>query len=241
MTDSSRKIWHDIFQLSQAVFRVTHLFPQDEILRRHLREKITEILYQSSPNFGSKNYKNLVQEFHGFRGLLFSAKSCNFVNEKNLIILINECEKMIENLDQKSSFNTVENQTDFEIGKMENFDPEVREKNIIPLEEKSDIFVPDFGRKIIRKTAPVSSRKISKEDSESSSMIGFFMPNSRQQKIVDFFSKASGEKLGLKEVVMGFGDVPSRTIRQDLKHLCEQGFLGRSGHGPSSVYFLKKK
>lgn len=239
--DFSRKIWHDIFQLSQAVFRVTHLFPQNEILKRHLRGKITEILYQSSPNFGSKNYKNLVQEFHGFRALLFSAKSCNFVNEKNLIILINECEKMIENLDPKTGIKISEIPVDFASEKTESYNPEIGEKNTNLLEGKTEIFGSNFTPKIHEKIVPAMSRKAIKDISEDSSMIGFFMPNSRQQKIVDFFSKTPGEKLGLRDVATSFREIPPRTIRHDLKDLCDQGFLGRSGHGPSSVYFLIKK
>ncbi len=239
--DFSRKIWHDIFQLSQAVFRVTHLFPEGEILKRHLRGKVTEILYQSSPNFGDKNYKNLVQEFHGFRALLFTAKTCNFVNEKNLIILIDECEKMIEKLDQEGSSRSIDFAVDFEDEKMGSQSPEVEEKFASAPEKRREITVPNIAPNRPVKYAPAMSKKTVKDSNEDSSMIGFYMPNSRQQRIIDFFQKIPAGKMGLKDVAVSLRDIPPRTIRHDLKDLCEQGFLGRSGHGPSSIYFLKKK
>lgn len=226
--DFSKKIWHDTFQLSQAVFRVTHLFPENEILKRHLREKITELLYQASFNPGAQNHKNLMQEFHGFRSLLFSAKNCNFVDEKNLVILTRECETIIENLGSKDA------------GKNEEKSPEIKESFAVAMDESGPVFDQNFTSKYPRKNIVATNNKTIKNPQKDSSMIGFFMPSSRQQRIVDFFQKIPNEKLGLKEVVNGFKDIPSRTIRHDLKDLCDQGFLGRIGRGPGSAYFLIK-
>lgn len=66
--------------------------------------------------------------------------------------------------------------------------------------------------------------------------IGFFIPNPRQQKILDYF-KNSTEKIRLKNITDELKDFSPRTIRQDLKELCENGFLIRNGGvGPGSYY-----
>lgn len=255
MSDFSRKIWNDIFQLSQAVFRVTHLFPKDEILKRHLREKITEILYQGSPIFGSKNYENMIKEIHDFRSLLFTSKNCNFVNEKNIIILIGECGKLIEILDQKNKeiHTQISNQNDalgeVDFGRRIMFQnhPNFSQNLAVASTEESEFLVKKSAPKTFPKSTsssikkPILSVQDRVENSRNSSMIGFSVLNSRQQKIVDYFTKSTEEKLRLKDIAESFKNIPPRTLRQDLKDLCDNGLLVRNGFGPGSFYLLLKK
>lgn len=255
MTDFSRKIWDNIFQLSQAVFRVTHLFPKDEILKRHLREKITEILYQSSPIFGSKNYGNMIKEIYDFRSLLFTSKNCNFVNEKNITILIGECGKLIEILDQKNRENhdRIQDQNgsvrevDFgrKIMLQDHYD--FSQNLAVASVEENEFLAKKSTPKISAKPTVASTKKVAlsvqdqADNSGNSSMIGFSALNSRQQKIVDYFSKSIEEKIRLKDITESFKNIPPRTLRQDLKDLCDNGLLARNGFGPGSFYLLLKK
>lgn len=219
--NDSRKIWENIFQISQAVFKVTHLFPKDEILRRHLREKITEILYQSSPIFGAKNYENMIKETHYFRSLLFTSRHCNFVNEKNLTILIKACGELIEVLDQKDKENCrIEIKEEQGRGNR-NFTVAELLKNTVPQKRN----IQDLSFKV---------------HNTNNSPIGFSVLNIRQQKIVDYFKKTTEDKIRLKNLATEFKDTPQRTLRQDLKDLCDNGFLARNGFGPGSFYFFIK-
>lgn len=221
MNNDSRKIWENIFQLSQAVFRVTHLFPKEEILRRHLREKVTEILYQSSQNFGGKNHENLTKEIHDFRSYLFTAKNCNFVDEKNIIILIRECENLLEKLDNLSVRNP-----DFEFPKDQIFIPQ------------SAVSFPSAGGRVKTQQEFKSSNSQSPTSASNQSDIGFFLPNHRQQKILDYFKKNSKEKIRLKDVADEFRNISPRTVRSDLRDLCDNGHIVRNGVGAGSFYHL---
>lgn len=251
----NRKIWNNIFQLSQAVFRVTHLFPKDEILKRHLRGRITEILYQSSPIFGSKNYENMIKEIHDFRSLLFTSKNCNFVNEKNLIVLIRESEDLIDILDQKNREIYIQAQDQNNALQEVNFGRKIILQNhqnfshnlaVASVEEK-EFLIKKSAPKMSAQPLPTSIKKVAlqvqvpTENSRNSSMIGFSVLNSRQQKIVDYFNKSMEEKIRLKDIVEGFKNFPPRTLRQDLKVLCDNEFLDHNGFGPGSFYSLIKK
>lgn len=233
MNNDSRKIWENIFQLSQAIFRVTHLFPKDEILRRHLREKITEILYQSSQSFGGKNHENLTKEIHDFRSYLFTAKNCNFVDEKNIVILIRECENLLEKLDE---FSQEKIQNDViainpPIGGVEKQLQQFHIDSISHPFPQSHILIPSAsGRINLRSKLPTST--------PDQSDIGFFLPNQRQQKILDYFKKNSKEKIRLKDVADEFRNITSRTVRGDLRDLCDNGHLVRNGIGAGSFYHL---
>lgn len=254
--NNQRKIWNDIFQLSQAVFRVTHLFPKDEILKRHLREKITEILYQSSPNFAFKNDQNLIKEIHDFRGLLFVTKNCNFVDDKNLEILIKGCVNLIESLDLKRQENF--SQRDL-ISGIQDTEPrvfyqpqdEVQSQTLKSLNLETFM---DSTRQSRLRQSRVSPKSLSgkqesdffqvpnpKSQTSNQSEIGFSILNSRQQKILDYFQKTTEEKNRLKDISKELKFIHPRTLRQDLKYLCDNGHLIRDGFGPGSFYsFIRK-
>lgn len=228
-----RQIWENIFQISQAVFRVTHLFPKDEILKRHLRAKITEILYQSSrgSTSGTREVEPrniLISEIHDFRSLLFTAKNCNFVDEKNITVLIKECENLLEKLDRDSeveprhldrgSTSSIQEVEPRYISAMP-YSPHGRQSRPLPTSHAY--------RQAGNFQLPTSIQ----------SDIGFFVPNPRQQKILDYFHKNSAEKIRLKNITDELKNFSPRTIRQDLKELCENGFLIRNGGvGPGSYY-----
>ena len=249
----NRQLWENIFQLSQAVFRVTHLFPKEEILRRHLRERITEILYQSSRGFSLESAdwriqprdifmernRLLINDIHNFRFLLFTAKNFNFVEEKNLAVLIKESENLLEFLDKKNKEN---------LNLLINQNTTIHERNNQNLQSPlslSGITLPNSDvPKLIRKS-PTSSRRILQrsmaENLTDKDMIGFAVLNIRQQKIIDYFHKFSEEKVRLKNIADEFKNIPPRTLRQDLKCLCDNGYLERDGFGPGSFYLFVKK
>lgn len=61
----------------------------------------------------------------------------------------------------------------------------------------------------------------------------------RKQRIIDIISSSTDKRLSLKEIVAAFPEVSSRTIRNDLKRLFEEGKVMRQGPGgPASYYEL---
>lgn len=65
--------------------------------------------------------------------------------------------------------------------------------------------------------------------------------NIRQAKIIQIFKKQKTDKIQLKDVIRFFPDLTDRTIRNDLKSLCDKKIVLRIGnYGPSSFYKLAK-
>lgn len=258
MNNDFRQIWENIFQISQAVFRVTHLFPKDEILRRHLRAKITEILYQSSRRDSTSSIQEvesreiqpraserlnlgiLISEIHNFRSLLFTAKNCNFVDEKNIIILIKECENLLEKLDKFSACHSRESgNPDFESPDNQIFIPQ----NIKSLASMSSarVYSDEFPQPTMslsprRQSRPLQTMNHKLQTDQSD--IGFFIPNIRQQKILDYFKRNNKGKIHLKDVADEFKNITPRTVRSDLRELCDNGHLIRNGNGAGSFYCM---
>jgi len=66
--------------------------------------------------------------------------------------------------------------------------------------------------------------------------------NDRQVKIVQFFTKSKEPKIKLKDITQFFPNLTDRTIRNDLKDLCNRGMIRRSeGFGQASYYYFVKK
>lgn len=197
----------------------------------------------------------MIKEIHDFRSLLFTSKNCNFVNEKNIVILIGECGKLIDALDRKNRENHDRDQdqnrtlfeADFGRKMMLQNQQDFSENLAVASTVGREFLVKDTAPKMIAKSASLIPKKVTQsvqvhnENSRNSSIIGFSVLNSRQQKIVDYFAKSTEEKIRLKDISDGFKNIPSRTIRQDLKVLCANGFLVHSGFGPGSFYSLIRK
>ena len=63
--------------------------------------------------------------------------------------------------------------------------------------------------------------------------------NIRQTKIIQIFKKQKTDKIQLKDIIRFFPDLTDRTIRNDLKSLCDKKIVSRIGnYGPSSFYKL---
>lgn len=64
----------------------------------------------------------------------------------------------------------------------------------------------------------------------------------RQAAIINRIKASNGDGCRLKDIMADFPDVSERTLRYDLRGLCEQGIIERMGNGgPSSYYTLKDK
>jgi len=59
----------------------------------------------------------------------------------------------------------------------------------------------------------------------------------RQQKIIDKIRQLPDRRLHFKDLMAAFPEISERTLRYDLKHLCDQGRLAREGKGgPTNLY-----
>jgi len=64
----------------------------------------------------------------------------------------------------------------------------------------------------------------------------------RQSAIINRIKSGNGNGCRLKELLAEFPDVSDRTLRYDLKKLCEQGIIERVGNGgPASYYTVREE
>lgn len=64
-----------------------------------------------------------------------------------------------------------------------------------------------------------------------------YTANERQEKMLGMIKSAENRRLQLKDFIAGFPEVSERTLRYDLKNLCDAGKLVRGGEGgPGSFY-----
>jgi hypothetical protein len=64
-----------------------------------------------------------------------------------------------------------------------------------------------------------------------------YTANERQEKMLSMIKAVENGRLQLKDFIAGFPEVSERTLRYDLKNLCDAGKLVRGGEGgPGSFY-----
>lgn len=59
----------------------------------------------------------------------------------------------------------------------------------------------------------------------------------RQERMLSMVSDASDKRMQLRDFMVAFPGISERTLRYDLKHLCESGKLVRAGEGGPGSYY----
>ena len=84
-----------IFELTLAVYRVTDIFPREEVLKRQIREKANEILSsvcEYDRKTGENNARFLLSKIQAIRTYLGVARFSNMVKAVNTAVLDREYE-----------------------------------------------------------------------------------------------------------------------------------------------------
>lgn len=207
--------WQRLLELTQAAWRVADLAIENDMLKNKVKQTAMDILAQY-PNFLndaaiSDFYRNINSQI----ALLSLAQRLSNSQGINFLVLKSEYKKI----------NHLKRQRD-----------KVEAENI-----KDD--APAVPR-------PINAIKIEKEihikanPPAVKNNPAFVTPsdlNVRQAKIIQIFKKQKTDKIQLKDIIRFFPDLTDRTIRNDLKSLCDKKIVSRIGnYGPSSFYTLKK-
>lgn len=167
----SKELHTRIFELTLALYRVTDFFPQNEALRRQLREKANEI-FGGVTEYGFSN--NLEQEtlallgyIQSLKGYCAVARSLRFVKPINLSVLEREYD-IVSHFFQKELHNR-EQEDDLHLQKeVVKNEPIVRSASIVKSSVKKELL------------------------NDRQNLIMRHLGNSGQAKISDFYSLFNG-------------------------------------------------
>ena len=206
--------WQRLLELTQATWRVADSAIENEMLKNKVKQTAMDILAQY-PNFLddaaiSDFYRNINSQI----ALLSLAQRLSSSQGINFLVLKSEYKKI------NSFKRQPKNSASADSIKHEN----------IAITPPVDAIRTE--KKIYAKTNPSTAQN--NVNSGSSDL------NIRQAKIIQIFKKQKTDKIQLKDIIRFFPDLTDRTIRNDLKSLCDKKIVSRIGnYGPSSFYTLR--
>lgn len=210
-------------RLTEAFYRVTELFPDEEPLKWTLRKKAVEIL-EKSLRLERESFHSQAEDLKALSGLIADIinllkLSCGgtFISRVNFEVLAREYTNLLGFLDSNQGQGT------FEI------------QETILLEEKPTV------EKIIdnSNTQIKMSERMSEKNKMSERM------SERTAKIIDFFKKSGNQWLNIVDLEKVLKDkdkdekVGPKTIRRDLEILIKKGIVIQGGANRWRKYALK--
>lgn len=213
--------WKKTLDLTHAVWRVADLCVENDILKNKIKELSSGIL-SSYTVYVSEYEENIEQKIlrdvDSLIALLSLAQKTNYIKEINFLILKNEYKKIKFYL--RSSMDSKE------LTAQQERKPAVAASQENKVSQKSVI-----GNHIEK---PMQENALGKVTSTNL--------NHRQEMLLKLFQNRKDSQVRLKDIMQSFPDFTDRTIRNDLKTLCEIKALARSnGRGQGSFYYLIRK
>lgn len=208
---NSEELNKKLSDLTLAVYRVTGLFPQGEASIHRIRERAMEILED-------------VTFFHTIREKDVSGK-------KDLLLAIEAKINALLGLFKVVRAQHFVKELNFDI-----LEWEYREL-LSRVETQRDNHFPAFRKeeKGEEENALYKIETGAWPDESIADVLSTF--NNRQQQLIGFFKNNNSARL--KEITRIFPDVSEKTIRNDLKVLCEKHLLQLNGKAPQSYYSLR--
>ena len=224
-----------VFNTTAALYKVTQKLPETEPLRQRLREKGVDLLSLVQDVFSGKIFNSdvqniLKQEFENMGMLLEFGRFYSNINPVNFSVLIQSYDalwrKIESALDYYANGGYDESLQELISGIKDPLDEGVKS---IPAPEKA----PTPKKEITPKIQSVKKERV--ERRYDSQPIGAKQAV-RQEQIIKILSQKSISQFQLKDILGEFPQFNEKTVRNDLKVLCESGILVREGAGRSSVY-----
>jgi len=213
------KHWQKLFEITMATYRVTDIFPRDEILKIQVRGAMnkTFAFYTQKIVEGLPSDEH-VHEFIGginyVRSLLLIARENRFTNEINCVVLDRELQTLLESVIEDLRM--------------------VREARIERTRTKrEETAIERTSREEDRpETEP---RQLMAENRQRPDL------NDRQKTIVEYLKVSESKRLQLKDIMNNFDGLTDRTIRNDLSDLCQRRIINHNGgYGRSSYYWISE-
>lgn len=215
-------LFQKIKKLTLALYRVTGYFPQDEVLRRQIRQIGNELLLSfdiAEDDFNAdgfdkpaglltsfvltkKGKDDIIDKANKLRALFLIARQQNWVNFRNFDFLDNYCQEIVREVIIQKNFELLEKQ-------------KIQQEN----PEQSKFSLGNAATRIL----PKKEEEIKYENLSD-----------RQKEILDIVSKK--EKTRFSDIQSVFKNTPPRTIRRDIQILYLNGLVKRNGRHPDFFY-----
>mgnify|MGYP001593690195 FL=1 len=247
-----------IFQIVQAVFRVTNLFPYGEALRFELRKEASEVLKESARysviSIAADDILSFAGKIRGLRSLLFLARSNHFVNPVNCEVLEREC-RFLEDFFILTSEEQNENKFSFSPST-------VKTKGLKPFMKAAEAEVSENSAKassfslkkikmnpvkkilqpsVSHESSPPHYKNIRRIErmKKNAAPISSEEGKNRKETIIEFLQKK--DKSSIKDISDVFDNISTKTIQRDLNSLIQDGRVERSGDKRWALYYLKNE
>ncbi|MBI3671402.1 hypothetical protein HY249_01245 [Candidatus Azambacteria bacterium] len=215
--------WQRALDLTHAVWKVLDLSVESDLLRDKIKDLSSEILtkYTAYLSEDESNGSEIVLSIDSLIALLSLAQKTSHIREINFLILKNEYKKIRFYIASKLESKSLDQANERSISKK-------MEGESRPAEKKNE------------NANARSAKKEEKKEIEFEEDVKEL--TDRQEVIMKFFNSNQSKRLRLKEAKKFFPSYTDRTIRNDLKSLCEIGVIARSqGRGQGSFYYLERK
>jgi vacuolar-type H+-ATPase subunit I/STV1 len=231
-------------EISYALIRVSFYVKRPE-LRSKLDVLAIELLEDSakaSVDFGLENINRALADISALDALVRLAHSIYEIEPVNATILVRELDSLNSAIRQFGNFSatatTRQAGSEQELPNLETLFQSKLNTSI-----SSNSIVQQPGSKIpaslsedLNKSEDLNNA-LEQSENNGNSAINTAI---RQSAIVNRIRSGNSKGCRLKNLITEFPDVSERTLRYDLKRLCEQGTIERVGNGgPASYYRLR--
>jgi|GEM_PF-3030408 hypothetical protein len=215
------KHWQKLFEITMATYRVTDIFPRDEILKIQVRGAMNKTFaFYTQKIVDGVPSDDHVHEFIGginyVRSLLLIARENRFTNEINCVVLDRELQALIESV-----------VADLRL---------IREAQITQARTKREekALVSEEGEDAAG-SPKEEPRQLMAENQQKPGL------NDRQKTILEYLRNNETRRLQLKDIMNNFSGLTDRTIRNDLSDLCQRKHINHNGgYGRSSYYWISE-
>jgi len=230
--------WKRALDLTNAVWKVVDISVNSNSLKNKIKDLSQDllILYTSYISDTSKNNEEiLLNNIDSIIALLSLAQKTSALKEINFLILKNEYKKIRFDI-----YSKLEHRKLLDSDNLKGIDNKI-EKTDTPIikdikrfkEEKAPI---ESETEILIKHNKERELKYHGNNNNNSGL------NERQEKLMRLFKENQNGNIKLRDLKKFFPSITDRTLRTDLKGLCDKGFILRSeGRGQGSFYNLVRK
>jgi|GEM_PF-3289813 len=245
--------WKKTLELTHAVWKVSNMSLEDQILKNKIKDISNDILIKYTSHISDEEEdgeKDLIALIDSLLALLSLAQKISDLREINFLILKNEYKKIKFSLLARLEAKQLNNKINLHNGTLKEKEEEEEitdeEQEIIPEADayKENTMIRKV--KLERPEPPVKKVKVPKSEPKpklKKEKTGYMDKSLSQREgmLLNFFKVRKGQQIKLKDVKKLFPKVTDRTIRNDLKALCNKGFIERSERrGQGSFYYLAK-
>lgn len=237
---------NQLFNTTLALYKVSDRMSEHEPLRVHLRERAVGILALTQDVFSGKNFSSEIhhivrQEFDALIALLEFGRFYSVLNPKNFSVLIDAYTSLWIGIDEAMGRYAQGGDDSLQKLLATLNDPLTSASKEISSATPSFSETPSGVSAAKKSPLPPSikpTQALPKVTRSWENGTGNARQLERQKKIMDIITSRASSDFQLKDLLAAFPDLNEKTVRNDLKEMCEKGILSREGAGRSSMYRL---